>query len=333
MSKRFATAVLAALLPVSAMAQVAEPASPLSYPLVDQLLVRPDGGMSAGLSSEPAIPVWASPDGRLLALVSLSHADGAPILPRAPLMGSGADWRIIDATNLVSGGLRWQWGGGVSAQASFAQLRPASHCGAAGSLCSDFSGIATQQRLTNLGIGWTAVDQATSLSYGMSWLRGGATAPVAFNASPMAWPGLVPLASPYRIDAGNTLFARGQFVLDSGTRIELGASRGTTQLLPFSLVTDPVGGALSLDQSSLSFGVSQGSLRGSIVGHVIDSAGGMLPGRRWTLLDIGLSWRTPWQGELSFGTQSYLAPQVESPKRDAEIAPSRVPYVQYRQDL
>ena len=123
-----------------------------------------------------------------------------------------------------------------------------------------------------------------------------------------------------------------QFGLMSNIAQSLAGRVGLLQLLPFSLA-GALGTGLSLDESSLSFGVSQGALRGTVIGRVIDSVGRMLPGRRWTLLDIGLSWRTPWQGELSLGTQSYLAPQAEGPKRDADVSPSRVPYVQYRQDL
>ena len=56
-----------------------------------------------------------------------------------------------------------------------------------------------------------------------------------------------------------------------------------------------------------------------------------LAGKRWTTLDLGVSWRTPWSGELSVGAQNLWTAPIHSP-RDAE-SQARTPYIQYRQDL
>lgn len=321
--------VAALLLPFSAAAQVLAPAMPVSYPLAEQLISQPYLPSVASFSNTAStIPVWASPDGRLLALVSMSQGSGPPALQRAPLMGSGADWRIIDATSLLTGAMRLQLSDGVAGEATVSHLRDGSGCGTAGSICSP--AVAGGFLAASLGLNWSAPDQSTRLGYGVSWLRDYRTsAPFLFDAA--ASSGLAGL--PYSVGTSASVFARGQFMISDATHLDVGLSHGTAhQLLPFSLASLP-GSSLSTEQSTLSFGVGQGSLRGSIIGRVVDSVGSMLPGRRWTLLDFGVSWRTPWQGELSLGTQSYLAPQAESPKRDADVAPSRVPYVQYRQDL
>ena len=56
-------------------------------------------------------------------------------------------------------------------------------------------------------------------------------------------------------------------------------------------------------------------------------------------LDLGVSWRTPWQGELIFGAQNVLnktpdTSQWPLPDLPAIEAPGgRIPYVRYKQDL
>ena len=334
MLKAVATVAFALLLPALAAAQVIAPKDDaLHYPLVEQLLSS--GGsslLSATTSTGPAIPLWASPDGRLLALVSLSADDGAPLLPRGPLAGNGSDWRVIDATSVLSGGLRWQLSGGIAASATLSQAGSTGSCASVGSICAN--GIPAAGSLTgSLGLDWAAADASSGFGYGVSWLRSNpATLPFGSDAAAALLSSSPAGFLPYRVDDGSSVFARGQFLVGNATRVDLGASHGSVQLLPFAFGALP-DGPLHLDQSTLSFGISQGNLRGTIVGRVVDSSGAMLSGQRWTLLDFGLSWRTPWQGQLSVGTRSYLAPKSDLPKADAEIAPSRVPYVQYRQDL
>ena len=326
MFKSLASAALSLMVPISAAAQVVAPVAPESgYPLVEQLLSRAGSPSAAVLGSPQAIPLWASPDGRLLALVSLSSSDAGPLMPRQPFSGNAADWQVIDATNLVAGGFRWQLAGGLTASANLSQSQSAGLCAVAGSICTDDSMSARGLLSSDLGLGWTAPDSSSSFSYGMSWLRGD-------SASQPFVSGGMPGSLPYRFDKGASLFANGQVVIGNGTTLDIAASRGSLELLPFAL-DGRASGVLDLDQSGLGFGISRGNLTGTIVGRVIDSASGVLPGQRWTLLDIGLSWRTPWQGQLSVGTSSYLAPKNDTPKLDVDIAPSRVPYVQYRQDL
>ncbi len=326
MFKSFAIVALSLMLPALAAAQVIAPAAPEArYPLVQQLLSPGYLPLGTAASTGQAIPLWASPDGRLLALVSLSSDGSGPLMPREPLAGNAADWQVIDATSLVAGGLRWQLAGGLAATASLSQSRTASLCAVAGSICADNSLVSSGLLSSDLGFSWTAPDSSSSFSYGITWLRSDSAFP------PFASDATAALL-PYRLDQGSSLFANGQIVIGSDTSINLGASRGSLQLLPFAFDSQAAG-ALNLDQSTLGFGISHGNLTGTIVGRVIDSAGTVLPGQRWTLLDIGLSWRTPWQGQLSVGTRSYLAPKSDAPKSEVDIAPSRVPYVQYRQDL
>lgn len=326
MFKSFASTALTLMLPALATAQVIAPPPPESrYPLVQQVLSPGYLPLGSAAGNSQPVPLWASPDGRLLALVSLSSDDGGPLMPRQPFPSNAADLQIIDATSLIAGGMRWQLAGGLAASANLSQSRTSSLCAVAGSICADNSLGTSGLLSSDLGINWTSPDASRSFNYGVTWLRGDSTIqPFASEASSSLLP--------YRLDQGQGLFANGQIVIGNDTRFNFDASRGSMQMWPLALGSQ-ASGALDLDQSALGFGISQGNLSGTIVGRVIDSTGTVLPGQRWTLLDIGLSWRTPWQGQLSVGTRSYLAPKNDVPKSESEIAPSRVPYVQYRQDL
>lgn len=85
------------------------------------------------------------------------------------------------------------------------------------------------------------------------------------------------------------------------------------------------------DIKTLSVGTSVGRFGANVIGRVVDSP--MQPGR-WEGLDLGLSWRTPWSGQLSVGAENVVtrgrnpfAPTVGDEEEGA------VPYVRYQQDL
>lgn len=92
---------------------------------------------------------------------------------------------------------------------------------------------------------------------------------------------------------------------------------------------------LALDRwtsKSLSVGGGFGNFGASIVGHVIDT-----PGQpKWQGLGLGLTWRTPWSGELSVGAENIITrgrnpfSPTNSEGRDDE---GTMPYLRYEQDL
>ena len=139
----------------------------------------------------------------------------------------------------------------------------------------------------------------------------------------------------FRNSTSTSLNARGQVSLAPGTSLDVGASVGRVRFLPGS-------GAISddtLDQTTLSLGIEHGAMRGAIVGHVLEPS---LPGaaldqnQRWSGIDLGISVRLPWRGELNFGAQnvwtSGRAPLLFG-SGTATPDQGRVPYVQYHQDL
>ena len=83
---------------------------------------------------------------------------------------------------------------------------------------------------------------------------------------------------------------------------------------------------------SLTVGGGFGNFGASIVGHVID-----MPGQpKWEGLGLGITWRTPWSGELSVGADNVItrgknpfSPDTGEGNDDE----GTMPYVRYEQDL
>ncbi len=135
-------------------------------------------------------------------------------------------------------------------------------------------------------------------------------------------------------DSSTQVNARGRLALSGDSGVMLGASMGRIRLLPGNLL-----GLSTLDQKALSFGVDRGPISGSIVGRTMQPEPGMpssfTADRRWNSIDLGVTWRLPWQGSLSFGAQNIWSSgnAANTPAGPPEPDQSRTPYVQYHQDL
>ena len=348
MRLRIATAVLAILLPLSAAAQRLAPVALVDQqrPLFDRLLsVEVDSGL-AGTGSQ-VVPLWASPDGRLLAIVALSHDAGAPVLPPSPAFGGVSDLRIVDATDLFSTGLRLQLGGGLRAEALLgsesASSVPYEFAGTVHCAACDGNFDTPQMRgalSTAIGLGWKAPSNGgLDVSFGLSWLDGSRSVlPILagneFSNIPIDLSGLgVPKFANYRLDSARRVSARGVWQLNQGPVVDLTAALTRANLSPVWYGLP--GSQLDLSQATLGLGLSSGSLHGSIVGRIsnIDDPG-VIGGRRWGGLDLGVSWRTPWRGEVTVGAQNLWSVPLDPPAaRESDATQARTPYVQYRQDL
>ena len=64
--------------------------------LTEQLLHVP----TSLARNEGLLPLWSTPDGRVLALVALGSNNATPILPQSPQIGSAVDWHWDAATGL-----------------------------------------------------------------------------------------------------------------------------------------------------------------------------------------------------------------------------------------
>ena len=94
---------------------------------------------------------------------------------------------------------------------------------------------------------------------------------------------------------------------------------------PCAPIWSGVGGAYSRSAN-----VRSGAFGASIVGHVVDAPGQ----EKWEAFGLGLTWRTPWSGQLTVGADNVVThgknPFAPSAAGDEEGA---VPYVRYEQDL
>jgi hypothetical protein len=184
-------------------------------------------------------------------------------------------------------------------------------------------------------MGWVPAS-GIDLSYGLSWMRTQGDAPTLGTLAQgdlpvpvLTLPGALMLAP----DGEAEVFARSRWQLGQSSALDIGASYGRSHLSSIGALGSTFGASnVDLDTLSLSLGLDTGSLRGAIVGHVLSSDDPVLAGRRWTTLDLGVSWRTPWSGELSVGAQNLWS--APNSLRDATDTPqARTPYIRYRQDL
>lgn len=339
MKLRLATLILLSMFPLAGSAQTLPsliPPQASQTPLVDELLaLKSPSHHAAHVPGSPVLPIWSGANGKLLAVVALPREWTGTLTDATPAYGGPSAWQLAGSSAASAGGVRWQLGNGFRADAMLGQYAAApgnctvSHCGASS------QSLWMRNSLTgSLGMGWAAPDSTLDVSYGLSWLQtqgSGATindlALGAGDVPVLSLPGL----QAYGLDAETSVYARGRWQFDQGPSVDVGASYGRGRLSALGNANAFAPG-IDLDQLSLSLGLDAGSLRGAIVGHVLRSDDPVFAGKRWTTLDLGVSWRTPWSGELSVGAQNLLNTPSASP-RDAENAQSRTPYIQYRQDL
>lgn len=86
------------------------------------------------------------------------------------------------------------------------------------------------------------------------------------------------------------------------------------------------------DSKSLSVGGGYGPFSANIIGRVVD-----VPGQpsKWEGLGLGLTWRTPWSGQLTVGAENVVTRGRNpfAPPTNGEGDEGTVPYVRYEQGL
>jgi hypothetical protein len=193
---------------------------------------------------------------------------------------------------------------------------------------------ATQPRIVGTEVG--ATYNTGRYSLGLSVAQDQVTNPTPL---PRVLPGAVTGVNGLTdFDNSTQLNAKGRLALTGNSGVVLGASMGRIHLLPGNLL-----GLSTLDQKALSFGIDHGPVSGSIIGRSmqpeVNNPGmpntGLYPDRRWNSIDLGVTWRLPWQGSLSFGAQNVWSSgnATNTPAGPPQPDQSRTPYVQYHQDL
>jgi hypothetical protein len=234
----------------------------------------------------------------------------------------------------LSSGLQYDLGPRVQAHATVSGqgwINSAESCAAAAGNSDRCSSPGAPPRIVGSEVGATYRGTGYSVGVGV-----GSSRPTGTGAAlPRVLPGLTTAAGlPISALSSSTeLNAHGRVDLGARSGIDLGASIGRIRLLPGNLL-----GIGSVDQKALSFGVDRGPLSGSITGRTMqpeaNAVNGLNADRRWSAIDLGVTWRLPWRGELSVGAQNVWS-SGNAPNSPAGPEPdqSRTPYVQYHQDL
>jgi ABC-type cobalt transport system substrate-binding protein len=124
--------------------------------------------------------------------------------------------------------------------------------------------------------------------------------------------------------------ASGRMSLGDNGWVSIGGTLARAQLIP-TAGQGGGGDAKRWNSTSVGVAVGRGKISGEVIGRVVD-----VPGQSNSLssLGVGLSWRTPWQGKLTFGAEKSTGTSPLTPAaKSAQTDEGTVPYVQYHQDL
>lgn len=336
--RRVLAILLIALVPGLAAAQWAPRGAtpPTSAVQASLLTLTPTNGSSAVV-----VPLWQSSDGHLLALVVDKELQGPDTL--APT-GDPLDVHLVDASSFMSTGLHWNLSPHIYTRAGINQWAAAERA-AADCSATAASRIGADRSCLSSGVpAWLGGEvgagfnvRGFNFDVGASWLDNALSRqlPSVVSGNLVA-PSLLGIPGNF-VDSLEGINARGSMRLgDSDTRLSLGASIGRMQLLPGSIL-----GMDAIDQKALSFGVGSGPISGVVVGRIMQPVAGAsfndsLPGQHWSAIDLGITWRLPWQGELRVGAQNLWssggAPQTAQ-HAPVDPAQQRMPYIQYHQEL
>jgi hypothetical protein len=172
-------------------------------------------------------------------------------------------------------------------------------------------------------------DSSRQASAGTSLSRPGGKVGVSTGSSRDQIPGwLSPTNRPARVDQ-NSLTVYGQKNVGREATVSIGGTWARARLIP---ATDmPASVTDRWTSKSFAVGAGLGAFGANVVGRVLDTP--TQPGD-FRGLDLGLTWRTPWSGQLTVGAENVVtrgknpfAP-VGSDEDDGTV-----PYVRYEQDL
>lgn len=247
------------------------------------------------------LPVWNQASGKVEAVLLLE-----PASPRA----TGGRWKFGNQTLDASFGV--DNGNGL------------------GLVCDRKSGVAS-------GIGnlidhclVAALDPESGRqgSAGASVARGGNRLGVALaNAREQLPAWLSPTSRPARTDQ-SSLTVYGQKNLGREATVSIGGTWARARLVP---ATDmPAAITDRWTSKSFAVGAGLGAFGANVIGRVVDTP--TQPGE-FRGLDLGLTWRTPWSGQLTVGAENVVTRGRNPFAPGASEEDGTVPYLRYEQDL
>jgi len=127
----------------------------------------------------------------------------------------------------------------------------------------------------------------------------------------------------------NNLTVFGQKNIGREGFVSIGGTYAKARLIPLSDASPAI--VDQWDSKSLNLGGGYGAFSANIIGRVIDAPN--QPGK-WEGLGLGLTWRTPWSGQLTVGAENVIT-RGKNPfsPRGENSDDGAIPYVRYEQDL
>ncbi len=127
----------------------------------------------------------------------------------------------------------------------------------------------------------------------------------------------------------NDLTVFGQKNIGREGFVSIGGTYAKARLVPLSDASPAL--VDQWDSKSLSIGGGYGPFSANIVGRVVGVPG--QPGK-WEGVGLGLTWRTPWSGQLTVGAENVITRGKNpfSPRNESNDE-GAIPYVRYEQDL
>jgi hypothetical protein len=252
------------------------------------------------------LPVWNNTNGKLEAYLVLEPTDASTQV--------GSRWRFgnnsLEATY------------GLQAGDSLALL-----CNGKAGLAGALPSLPHNCMLATLGNG---LDDGGSrrATASAAFVRGNSKVGVAAGSGRDTLPAwLVPGAGRNQVDVNDlTVFA--QKNLRSQGFVSIAGTVAKARLVPASEASPELADRWS--SKSVTVGGGYGAFGASIVGHVLDTPGQSAFGG----LGLGLTWRTPWSGQLTVGADNVVT-RGKNPfsPGSGEGQDGAVPYVKYEQDL
>ncbi|NUS38039.1 MAG: hypothetical protein HOQ02_03330 [Lysobacter sp.] len=267
-------------------------------------------GVATGAAAQSArrdqtvLPVWNNASGKVEALLVLEPVDGAQ---------AGARWRF--GNNTLDATL------GLDAGDSLALL-----CDRKNGLAGTLGNLSNNCLLAALGNGFDA-NGSRRASVGTAFAHGGTHLGVSLGASHDTLPAWLAPGRPGARVEGNDITLVARKDLGSQGYVSLAGTMAKARLVA---PEDMPALADRWNSRSFTVGGGVGAFGASIVGHVVDT-----PGQpKWEAFGLGLTWRTPWSGQLTVGADNVVTRGKNpfSPNTSGE-EDGTVPYVRYEQDL
>jgi len=264
-------------------------------------------GVAAGAHAQAKrdttyLPVWNQNNGKLEYLLQLEPADRA-----------GMRWK--SGANTVDATLGLDSGDGLGLVCD----RKSGLAGAIGNLANHclLAALDDEDRNDNRQFSAGASLSRPGGRIGLSLGNGRDTLP--------AW--MSPNGRTSRVDQ-NTLTVYGQKNIGREAMVSIGGTWARAKLIPAGEMPNL---ADHWNSKSITLGAAYGNFGANIVGRVVDTPG--QPGQ-WEGLGVGLTWRTPWSGQLTVGAENVVT-RGKNPfaPGNGEKDEGTVPYVRYEQDL